>query len=206
MRRRRIHSLSRKMTQMVKQYMVYTFQVLVTIYIYRLLPVSNWWHGNWEHYTCILCPDDDDENAMSTLCPCDDKTDVSENTTWVCIYIIQGHYVGGCTILYPDNDENMCVCALFCAQTTMKTLCGCVHYCVSRRCWEYPVGVYITHMMSLYVYIYISHIYIHTHVVFSFLSSSGHRMHVWCSQLPCHQLDTECKSYIYIYALVTSTW
>ena len=66
------------------------------------------------------------------------------------------------------------------------------------------------HMVSLCIYIYT---HTPTHVVFSdsfvlsshghkvgmaFSSSSGHRMHVWYSQLQCHRLDTGCESYIYM--------
>ena len=222
MRRRRIHSLSRKMTQMVKQYMVYTFQVLVTIYIYISLASSiqlmtrqlralhmhsvSRRRRRKRHVYFV---------SMRWQDRCVGKYHVGVyiyNTRTLCGWV---HYfvsrqwwkhVCVCIILCPDDDENtVWLCTLLCVQTMLRIPCGCVHY---------------PHDVLVCIYIYISYIYTHPRGILIFVvvwtqnacvmlsitvSSVGHRMQIIYIYI-CSRHQYLIKLYCILYYSVSGRW
>ena len=219
MRRRRIHSLSRKMTQMVKQYMVYTFQVLVTrAYIYISLASSiqlmtrqlralhmhsvSRRRRRKRHVYFV---------SMRWQDRCVGKYHVGVyiyNTRTLCGWV---HYfvsrqwwkhVCVCIILCPDDDENtVWLCTLLCVQTMLRIPCGCVHY---------------PHDVLVCIYIYISYIYTHPRGILIFVvvwtqnacvmlsitvSSVGHRMQIIYIYI-CSRHQYLIKLYCIVYCII----
>lgn len=143
-----MHSVSQKMTQMAKWYMMYTFQVLATrayIYMIRILcPADDTAIESITHAFCVQTT----TKTPCLLCVHAMTRQMSRRIprVWVCVYIYihKDTMWMGALFCIQTMIKTLCamwVCTLFCAQATMKTCC--VHYCVSGRCWEYPVGAYI---------------------------------------------------------------